>query len=472
MQKGNELMSEDLFVPKLGQTVEEVVLIGWLVDDGAKVEFGDAVLEVETDKAIFNVEANANGYIHFGPIKMGETVPVLTVVATIGKKDEGFSPSEQQAQSEPKDADEATQTCASQFYTGAELSEAVIPESTAAPEKVFASPRAKRLATEKGVDLSRVSPTGGEGIRVVEQDVRDFLGQKPNATPIALQLAQEVGLDLGTIAGSGAKGVISRSDVEKAIRERLSGTPQTSQATSPKANYAEIEVTARQPLRSVRKLIFDRMAASDAQTARVTLVTEVDATELVTLRERLKAEKSDAWGFAPGYNDLLAMIVAHSLKEFPYMNARLSEDGAAIEQLGPINLGIAMDTDRGLVVPVIKGADQMDLQTLGLRFRELVLQVQTGKVFPEDLTGGTFTITNLGNFDVDAFTPVINLPEAGILGVGRIQDKAVPYQGEVKIRKMMTLSLVFDHRIIDGAPAARFLQRVKEYVEYPIMIFM
>lgn len=472
MQKGNELMSEDLFIPKLGQTVEEVVLIGWLVEDGTKVEFGDPVLEVETDKAIFNVEANAKGYIHFGPHQMGETLPVLTVVATIGKKDEEFSPSDQQAESEPKETSQETPKESAQTAAGVETHEAVVPEGSGTRDKIFASPRAKKLASEKGVDLSRVSPTGGEGTRVVEQDVREFLGQKPNATPIALQLAQEVGLDLETIVGSGAKGVISRSDVERAIRERLSGTSQVSQVTAPKANYAETEVTARQPLRSIRKLIFDRMAASDMQTARVTLVTEVDATELVTLRERLKAEKSESWGFAPGYNDLLAMIVAHSLKEFPFMNARVSEDGAAIEQLGSVNLGMAMDTDRGLVVPVIKSADQMDLQSLGLRFRELVNQVQSGKILPEDLTGGTFTMTNLGQFDVDAFTPVINLPEAGILGVGRIHDKAVAYQGEVKIRKMMTLSLVFDHRIIDGAPAARFLQRVKEYVEYPIMIFV
>jgi pyruvate dehydrogenase E2 component (dihydrolipoamide acetyltransferase) len=140
--------------------------------------------------------------------------------------------------------------------------------------------------------------------------------------------------------------------------------------------------------------------------------------------------------------------------------------------LAEINLGMAVDTERGLVVPVIRGVDQLDLQGFGQRFRQLVEEIQTGKIAPENLSGGTFTITNLGNYDVDAFTPVINVPELAILGVGRIFDKVVPYEGEIKVRKMITLSLVFDHRLVDGAPAARFLQRVKEYVEYPVMIFV
>jgi pyruvate dehydrogenase E2 component (dihydrolipoamide acetyltransferase) len=217
----------------------------------------------------------------------------------------------------------------------------------------------------------------------------------------------------------------------------------------------------------VRKIIFDRMGASVHTTARVTLFTEADATDLVALRERLKAEKAEAWGFAPGYNELLGMIVARTLPEFPYMNARISQDGAAIEHLAEINLGIAMDTARGLLVPVIKGADQLNLQSFGKEFRQHAAGAQSGQLHPDDLVGGTFTITNLGNLDVDGFTPVINLPEAAILGIGRIQDKVIPVDGEIKIRKMITLSLVFDHRIIDGAPAARFLQKVKYYIEHP-----
>ena len=459
-------MSEDLFVPKLGQTVDEVVLINRLVEEGSKVDFGDPVLEVETDKAIFNVEANAKGYIYFGPHEMGETVPVLTVVATIGKRDEGFSPSGKILETEDEEEPERIETEPVDMEAPTEAA----PKS--AQEKVFASPRARKLAGKEGVDLFRVKPTGGEGVRVVEQDVIDYLGQKTKATPIAVQLADEVGLDLSSVAGSGPKGAITRSDVEKVIRQKLSAPSTGLISQTPEVKYTDIPVKESRPLRSVRKLIFDRMAASDQLTARVTLVTEADVTDLVRLREKLKEEKAEAWGYKPGYNELMGKIVTRVLEDFPYMNARLSQDGSAIDHLAEINLGIAVDTDRGLVVPVIKKADKLDLQAFGKRFRALVDGIQTGQVSPEDLSGGTFTITNLGNFDVDAFTPVINLPEVAILGLGRIQDKVVPYQGEIKVRKMMTLSLVFDHRLVDGAPAARFLQRVKEFVEYPIMIFV
>jgi pyruvate dehydrogenase E2 component (dihydrolipoamide acetyltransferase) len=470
LQKGDELMAEDLFVPQLGQTVEEVVLISWLVDDGAKVDFGDPVLEVETDKAVFNVEANAKGYVHFGPYQVGETLPVLTVVATIGKKDEGFLPSDQTPRTE------ALHEGGGQNLPEVDLPavDESKPETPKAPErgKVFASPRARKLAEAKQVDLSRIPPTGGEGVRVVEQDVMDFLQQKTKATPIASALAAEVGLDLGQVSGTGPAGAVTRSDVEGAIRDRLSKPVTGVSAVIPDIKYPVIEVAERTPLRGVRKRIFERMTASDQTTVRVTLVAEADATDLVRLREKLKTDKSAQWGFTPGYNDLLAKIVARALCEFPYMNARVSEDGQSIETLAEINLGMAVDTERGLVVPVIRSADRLDLQAFGQRFRQLVEEIQNGQISPENLTGGTFTITNLGNFDVDAFTPVINVPELAILGVGRIYDKVVPYEGEIKVRKMITLSLVFDHRLVDGAPAARFLQRVKEYLEYPVMIFV
>lgn len=475
MQKGDELMAEDVFVPQLGQTVEEVVLIGWLVEDGAKVDFGDPVLEVETDKAVFSVEANAKGYIHFGPYQMGETVPVLTVVATIGKKDEGFSIGPSSAtgsdltpssEALPKESAAETPDIQKQAI------KAPVQDKPAGSEKLFASPRAKKLAQEKLVDLSRVTPTGGEGIRVVEGDVIDYLKSKTKATPIAEALANEVGLDLAGVSGTGPQGVITRSDVEREIRDQLKAPAPTIVGAVPAIKYPAIEVMDQTPLRGVRKRIFERMAASDQTTVRVTLVTEADATDLVRLREKLKTDKSKLWGFTPGYNDLLAKMVVRALEEFPYMNARLSEDGGSIETLAEINLGMAVDTERGLVVPVIKGADQMDLQTFGMRFRQLVEDISLARISPEDLTGGTFTITNLGNFDVDAFTPVINVPELAILGVGRIQDKVVPFEGEIKVRKMITLSLVFDHRLVDGAPAARFLQRIKEFVEYPVMMFV
>ena len=220
----------------------------------------------------------------------------------------------------------------------------------------------------------------------------------------------------------------------------------------------------------LRGIIAERMSASHAETAPVTLVTEADATELVKVRDGLKATVSEEWGFAPGYNDLLGLIVARALGEFPYMNARLSRDRKAIERLPTVNLGIAVDSERGLLVPVIRGAGSKGLRALGTEFRTLMERARAGKSLPDDLSGGTFTITNLGMYDIDAFTPLINLPEAAILGAGRIQPKPVVRDDEIVVRQMWTLSLVFDHRLVDGAPAARFLQRVKQLVENPYLM--
>ena len=210
------------------------------------------------------------------------------------------------------------------------------------------------------------------------------------------------------------------------------------------------------------------MGDSVHTTARVTLVTEVDATEFVTMRQRLKASVAEEWGFAPGYNDLLAIIVAKALRQHPYMNARLAPD--AIEYLAHVNLGMAVDTERGLLVPNIKDADTKSLRQFGTEFRELAGKARSGRVQPDAISDGTFTITSLGPFDIDAFTPVINLPEAAILGVGRIAPKPAVLDGEIVARQMWTLSLVFDHRIIDGAPAARFLQYIKHVIEEPYLL--
>lgn len=454
-------MAEDLFIPKLGQTVDEVTLINWFVEDGDKVDFGDPVLEVETDKAIFNVEANAKGFIHIGPFSIGETLSVLTVVATIGEENDVFSPSTESDQHEDDDIEISTHP----------LSNTVIPnrESREQPlldtGKVFASPRARKLAREKHVDVALVSPTGGGGVRVMEEDVIAFLHHSPKASPLAISLANEVGLELTGLPGTGPKGKITRDDVTKAVRDKLSSISSSTTKNIQLIDNNEINVGENIPLRSVRKLIFDRMSASVHSTARVTLITEVDATELAAYREQLNKEKTKAWGFKVSYNDLIGMIVTNALVEFPYMNARLSSDENFIEILDDINLGIAVDTDRGLIVPVIRNANLLRLQDFGQKFRELVERTKKKQSTTEDLTGGTFTITNLGSYEIDAFTPVINLPEAAILGIGRIQDKVVPYRREITVRKIVTLSLVFDHRLIDGAPASRFLQYIKDKIE-------
>ena len=460
-------MAEDLFIPKLGQTVEEVVLINWLVEDGEKVDFGDPVLEVETDKAIFTVEANAKGYIHFGPFEMGETVPVLTVVAFIGNQEETFSPGNVHPPKKTGIDAESLDIHPEKSKTP----EGIQPASTVkVRDKFFASPRARKLAEHEGVDLSRVTPTGGEGIRIIEQDVIQYLQQTPKATPIAAGLAKEVGLDLTGIVGTGPKGVVTRGDVELEIKRRLSQSPVIINTADLNLTYPNLKVKEKVTLSPIRRRIFQRMSQSVHSTTRVTLVTEVDATELVSQREILVKERTELWGFKIGYNDLIAMVLTEALKKYPYMNARLSQDEQSFEILESVNLGIAVDTERGLLVPVIKNADDLILDQFGKQYRQLVDKALSGKATADDLSGGTFTITNLGFYDIDAFTPVINLPEVAILGIGRIRDQVVPFENSIAVRKMMTLSLVFDHRLIDGAPAAKFLQSIKEGIENPTFL--
>jgi pyruvate dehydrogenase E2 component (dihydrolipoamide acetyltransferase) len=215
----------------------------------------------------------------------------------------------------------------------------------------------------------------------------------------------------------------------------------------------------------VRRIIAERMAASAHTTAPLTLTTEADATELVRLRQQLKEDGREP---VPSYNDLLAKLVAQALMEHPMVNARF--EGDAIVQAATANIGIAVDTDRGLLVPVLRDVQTKSVRQIARESASLIEKARSGRISPDDLHGGTFTITNLGMYEIDAFTPIINLPECAILGVGRIAAKQVvvdPEAERVAIRHMVFLSLTFDHRLVDGAPAARFLQRVKQYVERP-----
>ncbi len=425
-----------------------------------KVSQGQAVLEVETDKAVFPVEANAKGYIHLGPYKEGEVLPVLTVVAIIGKAEDRF---------ELVGTDSASSAAPLTTEATEDRRQPSLP--AVAPRagdggKIFASPRARRLAGEKNVDLTQVIPSGYGGVRVAERDVVSYLSQMPKITPVAQRMAAETGVDLRSVAGTGPGGRIVKDDIAGVVTS--ASVPPAAVPTAPPAPLPAAEVTERIPLKGVRSIIAERMGTSVHTTARVTLLMEVDATEFVAARERLKTKVAEEWGFAPAYNDLLAKIVALGLRKFPYMNARLAAD--AIEILGQINIGMAVDTERGLLVPVVRDVDRKSLREFGAEVRQLVERARSGRSLPDDLSGGTFTITNLGMYDVDAFTPIINLPEAAILGVGRIAPKVVPRGGEIVIRQMWTLCLVFDHRLVDGAPAARFLQYLKQVIEEPYLL--
>jgi pyruvate dehydrogenase E2 component (dihydrolipoamide acetyltransferase) len=456
-------MITEVIMPKLGQTMEEGAIVEWVKKEDEQVKRGDLLFTVESDKAVLEVEATARGFLRKILVPEGQTVPVLTVVALITRKaDEDIS------SFAPGVAPPAAATADTKDGPSIEMPTSASQEPGSSVGRIFASPRARKCAREHAIELALLTGSGPNG-RIVEQDVLDYVATKPEpapqveeaprvkATPMALKTAGAHGIALATVAPTGPGGRITKADVEAAL---------PSAAATPAPVPGE-----RVPMSGLRRIIAERMLASDTATARVTLVTEADATSFVEAREQLKASVSEAWGFAPGFNDLLGVIVARALREFPYMNARLTDE-QAIEQLPFVNLGMAVDTDRGLLVPVVRNADQKGLRDFGAEFRTLVERARIGRSLPDDLSGGTFTITNLGMYDIDAFTPIINLPEAAILGVGRILPKPVVYEDQIVARQMWTLSLTFDHRLVDGAPAARFLQRVKQLVENPFLLLV
>ena len=269
-------------------------------------------------------------------------------------------------------------------------------------------------------------------------------------SPVARRVALDAGISLEELAAQFAGERVTRADVEAYVAERRAGPEDKTL-----------------PMTPVRRVTRDRMAESARSTAPVTLTSEVDATELLRMRRKLKADGAD---YVPTYDDLLATIVARALNEHPALNASIAGDDIILR--GAINIALAVDTVRGLLTPVIRNADRLSLLELTAASADLVERARQGKLGAEELQAASFTITNLGMYGIDAFTPIISLPQCAILGLGRIVARQVVIDAELQrlaIRHMMTLSLTFDHRLVDGAPAARFLQRVKQYVETPYL---
>jgi pyruvate dehydrogenase E2 component (dihydrolipoamide acetyltransferase) len=434
-------MPFEVIIPKLSTTMDEGTIVRWLKNEADQVQAGETLFELETDKAVMEVEAPISGVLGQILLPAGTTAALGEVAALIIT---------------PQEAD------------GGQATDAVTPSHEDQPEeRVKASPLARRLAQERGIDLVTLQGSGPGG-RIVESDVRAALEQlaqpaaaKPGrliASPAARKLAKESGLDLSEVTGTGPGGRIVLEDVRKAAATPPPSIPQPAAGASPEGRVL--------PLSGVRRVIAERMAASAQTVAQVTLTTESDATRLVEWRARIVDQQ--LMDPVPSYTDMALLLTARALREHPYMNARL--EGEAIHLLESINIGLAVDTRRGLLVPVLCHVDQKGIASIARQARHLVEKARAGKATPDDLSGGTFTITNLGLYEIDAFTPLVNLPECAILGLGRIVAKQVVYRDEVAIRHMMTLSLAFDHRLVDGAPAARFLQRIKQLIEEPLLL--
>jgi pyruvate dehydrogenase E2 component (dihydrolipoamide acetyltransferase) len=482
-------------MPRLGWNMETGRLGQWLKQDGERVEAGELLFTVEGDKATQEVEALDSGTLHIPPDAPppGKEVPVGTLLGYL------LAPGEMADFRPVLSVVEGLQIADSTpAPTAAPLPKSVAGEvATAAGPSISnlqspipnpISPRARRVAGELGVDWTNLKGSGRTG-RIVERDVRQAAAAQvappvvERISPLARRLAAELGVDVDALAARLPGKRIERADIEAAAREatKVRAPVAPPAAPTPPLPPAPAPAGAVVPITSVRRIIADRMAASAHTAAALTLTTEADATELVKLRKQLKeaqvpgtsevpAQSRASGGTVPSYNDLLAKLVAQALMEHPMINARF--EGDTIVQSATANIGIAVDTERGLLVPVLRDVQTKSLRQVARESASLIEKARTGHISPDDLRGGTFTITNLGMYEIDAFTPIINLPECAILGVGRIIPKQVVVDAEaerVAIRHMMFLSLTFDHRLVDGAPAARFLQRVKQFVERPYL---
>jgi pyruvate dehydrogenase E2 component (dihydrolipoamide acetyltransferase) len=448
-------MAVEIVMPRFGWTMEEGLLAEWTKHDGDPVKVGDILFTVESDKALNEVESFETGILRIPPDapQAGSTVKVGALLAYVVQPGES-APFE--GQSTPAAA--AIEPAAAP--TSAAASVATSTTAASRPkERTTVSPRARRIAGELGVDLAQLRGTGRTG-RIVERDVRDASAPRSSrtevrASPLARRAAAELGVDLEQLASAKPGMRLERADVEAAARMTASAPPRSEPAA---------------PISGVRRVIAERMMAGVHTTAPVTLTTEVDATELVRLRGQLKYDPAASAQPVPNYTDLMARLVAHALGEHPALNARL--DGDAIIQSAAVHIGLAVDTERGLLVPVLRDVQSKGLRQIARESAALIERARAGKLAADDMRGSTFSITNLGMYDIDAFTPIINLPECAILGLGRIVPKQVVVDAaaeRVSIRQMLFLSLTFDHRLVDGAPAARGLQRIKQLIEQPYL---
>jgi pyruvate/2-oxoglutarate dehydrogenase complex dihydrolipoamide acyltransferase (E2) component len=347
-----------------------------------------------------------------------------------------------------------------------ELAGFQFPGETPEPVAVEAA-QGPAIAGPAGLPLEKPAPAPVDGHK-----------RRVYISPYAKRLAQGLGVDWQGIQGSGKGGRIMALDVEQAalMKKKAAAPVAVAAPAPPVSTVSAIQPAAaqfaaeRHTITPLRKKIAEHMAYSAHTSAPVTLTTEVDATELVALRKALKEDAALTTQPVPSYNDLLAKLCCQALLEHPLINARI--EGEEIVQMGTVNIAVAVDTERGLIVPVLKDVQTKTLRQLGRESAALIERTRSGSITYEELQGATFTITNLGMFEIDAFTPIIDLPQCCILGVGRIAPKQVVVDVEtekVAIHQCMILSLTFDHRLVDGAQAARFLQRVKRFIEHPYL---
>ncbi|MGW8812126.1 2-oxo acid dehydrogenase subunit E2 [Gordonia terrae] len=478
-------MAFQIVLPKLGLTMQEGVIGEWVAQPGQRVALGDTLFRVETDKVDVDVEAEAEGVLATNADN-GAVLPVGSVVGWLladgeSAPDGGSTPT----------APDSESTAAAESTPEATPAAGTPSEATATDgARLKASPNARRVASEAGVDLRRLTGTGPGG-RIVSEDVEDFLarpqaeqsvpeasssapsaGAAPGSAatfvgPVVRKLAAELGVDLPTVSGSGIGGRVTRADVERAATGRSRSGADTSAAAPASASVGPQPGDVI-PLRGMRGAIARNMMDSLHSMAQLTHGYEVDVTDLVAVRAALKGESAAAGRRAPSLNDFIIRAAALALREHPLLNAGIVDDQIVVAER--VDIGVAVAVDGGLVVPVVRDADQLSVGEIAGNTAELAAAARNGKLGLADLEGATFSVSTLGAYGVDFFTPVINPGNVAILGVGRVKD-GFRWDGDTPVHtQVLTLSLTFDHRAVDGAPAAEYLRTVGEILGRPLTL--
>jgi pyruvate dehydrogenase E2 component (dihydrolipoamide acetyltransferase) len=453
MRKYGVTLAKDVIMPALGMAQETGTLIQWLKSAGDSVAKGEPLMEIETDKATVEIEAPASGILSNVTAQAGDVIPVGQRIALI------LAPGESDSNTPPQTTPAFDPS----------------PKSDSAPSPVTATPVAARLAAEHNLDITKIKPMGGQ---VRKEDVLAYIGGQNKlvtltrilASPKARRLAQERGLDLQTISGTGPDGAVLANDVlmlpslfrapekHRDYSERSVGRVEARDEGELPVEGETITVTR------MWRVMVERLSQAWTTIPHFYLIREVNASRLVAWRE--KAQKNSAEKIT--YTDLLVKLTAVALRQYPRLNASWQNENIVLNP--EINIGLAVAVEDGLLVPVIHRADELSLAQLAARRSEIVARAQAGKLALDDLSGGTFTISNLGMYGVDIFNAIVNPPQAAILAVSRIADRVVPVNGQPAVQPMVTFSLSCDHRVVDGARAAQFLQALADLVEEPLQL--
>lgn len=457
-------MAIEILLPKLGLTMEEGTVDEWLVEDGAVITVGTPLLRLATDKIDVDVEAEGEGILRRA-VPDGTTLEPGAVLGWLLADGE-----QAPAGAAPAAPAPAATAAPAEVAVITTLQGADDVEVTSASGRVFISPNARRVAGELGVDLATVRGTGPGG-RIVSEDVEEAALRAPEPTqparivsPLARRDAREAGVDVAAIQTP--TGYASRSDVRAAAAVAVSAP----QSPAPTADVAipNQDVASIIPMKGMRGTIAARMQQSLTEMAQLTHGFEVRMDAVVALRATMKEQYADLGVPVPSLNDFVVRAAALALRQHPILNATIQ--GNEIHLLSRIHMGLAVAVPGGLMVPVIRDADRLSLPELAATTRDLADRCRSGSIGLDELEGGTFAVTSLGTYGVDMFTPVVNPGNVGILGVGRLRDSGT-WEGDAWVRtQVLTLSLTFDHRAVDGAPAAEYLQTMAELLARPLVL--